>query len=168
MSPGVFNRFTGTSVSQTVLYFYIFTVKTFFLTAQHICWKFGLLSLLLPLFRQANIEHRPCHVFHSCVRTVASTLFCPPAFTIVSYLSGSISCLNPQIHPFLPSHTHSMSIFLQTWPSTSCVCAKSLQCCPTLLRLCGVWPSRLICPWDSLGKNTRMGCHVLLQGIFPT
>ena len=21
---------------------------------------------------------------------------------------------------------------------------------------------------DSLGKNTRMGCHALLQGIFPT
>ena len=23
-------------------------------------------------------------------------------------------------------------------------------------------------PWDSLGKNTRVGCHALLQGIFPT
>ena len=22
--------------------------------------------------------------------------------------------------------------------------------------------------WDSPGKNTRVGCHVLLQGIFPT
>ena len=27
---------------------------------------------------------------------------------------------------------------------------------------------RLLCPWDSPGKNTRVGCHVLLQGIFPT
>ena len=26
---------------------------------------------------------------------------------------------------------------------------------------------RLLCPWDSLGKNTGMGCHALLQGIFP-
>ena len=24
------------------------------------------------------------------------------------------------------------------------------------------------CPWDSLGKNTGAGCHVPLQGIFPT
>ena len=24
------------------------------------------------------------------------------------------------------------------------------------------------CIWDSPGKNTRMGCHALLQGIFPT
>ena len=23
-------------------------------------------------------------------------------------------------------------------------------------------------PWDSSGKNTRVGCHFLLQGIFPT
>ena len=25
----------------------------------------------------------------------------------------------------------------------------------------------LLCPWDSPGKNTGAGCHVLLQGIFP-
>ena len=24
------------------------------------------------------------------------------------------------------------------------------------------------CPWDSPGKNTGVGCHALLQGIFPT
>ena len=29
-------------------------------------------------------------------------------------------------------------------------------------------PSRLICPRNSLGKNTRVGFHSLLQGIFPT
>jgi len=29
-------------------------------------------------------------------------------------------------------------------------------------------PIRLLCPWDSPGKNTGLGCHVLLQGIFPT
>ena len=26
----------------------------------------------------------------------------------------------------------------------------------------------LLCPWDFPGKNTRVGCHFLLQGIFPT
>ena len=25
-----------------------------------------------------------------------------------------------------------------------------------------------LCPWDSPGKNTGMGCHFFLQGIFPT
>ena len=28
--------------------------------------------------------------------------------------------------------------------------------------------TRLLCPWDSPGKNTGVGCHFLLQGIFPT
>ena len=29
-------------------------------------------------------------------------------------------------------------------------------------------PPRLLCPWDSPGKNTGVGCPALLQGIFPT
>ena len=28
--------------------------------------------------------------------------------------------------------------------------------------------ARLLCPWDISGKNTGVGCHFLLQGIFPT
>ena len=28
--------------------------------------------------------------------------------------------------------------------------------------------ARLLRPWDSPGKNTRMDSHSLLQGIFPT
>ena len=26
----------------------------------------------------------------------------------------------------------------------------------------------ILCPWDSPAKNTGLGCHSLLQGIFPT
>ena len=32
----------------------------------------------------------------------------------------------------------------------------------------GQQPTRLRCPWDFPGKNTGVGCHFLLQGIFPT
>ena len=32
----------------------------------------------------------------------------------------------------------------------------------------GLWPARLLCPWNSPGKNTGVGCQSLLQGIFPT
>ena len=39
--------------------------------------------------------------------------------------------------------------------------------CPTL-RPHGLWPARLLCPWDSPGKNAGVGCRSLLQGIFPT
>ena len=37
-----------------------------------------------------------------------------------------------------------------------------------LLRPYGPQPTRLLCSWDSPGKNTGVGCHLLLQGIFPT
>ena len=32
----------------------------------------------------------------------------------------------------------------------------------------GLQPTRLLYPRNSLGKNTGVGCHSLLQGIFPT
>ena len=32
----------------------------------------------------------------------------------------------------------------------------------------GLQPARLLCPWGSSGKNTRVHCHALPQGIFPT
>ena len=41
--------------------------------------------------------------------------------------------------------------------------AKSLQSCSTLCD-----SRRLLCPWNSPGKNTGVGCHFLLQGISPT
>ena len=31
----------------------------------------------------------------------------------------------------------------------------------------GLQPTRLLCLWDSSGKNIGVGCHDLLQGIFP-
>ena len=36
------------------------------------------------------------------------------------------------------------------------------------LRLHGLYPTRLLCPWDFPGKNTGVSCDALLQGIFPT
>ena len=31
-----------------------------------------------------------------------------------------------------------------------------------------IGPTRLLCPWNFPSKNTGVGCHFLLQGIFPT
>ena len=36
------------------------------------------------------------------------------------------------------------------------------------MRPFGLQPARLLCHWDSLGKNTGGSCHALLQGIFPS
>ena len=47
------------------------------------------------------------------------------------------------------------------------VCGKSLQSCPTLWDImeCSLPGSSI--HGDSPGKNTGVGCHALLQGIFP-
>ena len=42
-----------------------------------------------------------------------------------------------------------------------------VQSCLDSFRL-HLQPTRLLCPRDSPGKNTGVGCHFLLQGIFPT
>ena len=51
-----------------------------------------------------------------------------------------------------------------------CVCVCALSCF-SLVQLFGtLWAvaARLLHPWDSPGKNTGVGCHALLQGIFLT
>ena len=50
-----------------------------------------------------------------------------------------------------------------TWP-----CYLVTKWCLTLLRPHGLYPARLLCLWDFLGRNTEVGCHFLLWGIFLT
>ena len=45
--------------------------------------------------------------------------------------------------------------------------SKSIHSCPAL-QCYAMEPSRLLCLFNSPGKNTGVGCHTLLQGIFPT
>ena len=48
-----------------------------------------------------------------------------------------------------------------------CVCGLSHLSCD-FLQLCGLQPTRLLCPWDSPGNNTGVSCHALLQGMLLT
>ena len=54
-----------------------------------------------------------------------------------------------------------------------CICVLDAQSCPilTLCHLCDPMDCsppglRHLCPWNSPGKNTGVGCHSLLQRIF--
>ena len=49
-----------------------------------------------------------------------------------------------------------------------CVHAKLLQSCLTLCDPMDCSPPGSSVTGDSPGKDTGVGCHVLLQGIFPT
>ena len=64
--------------------------------------------------------------------------------------------------------TYFSSLASVSWFMSACVHAKSLQSCLTLWDTMdhSLLVSSLLC--DSPGKNTGVGCHALLQGIFPT
>ena len=52
-----------------------------------------------------------------------------------------------------------------------CVCVCCVLSRPVMsdsLQPHGLQPARLLCPWNSLGKNTGVGSHSLLQGLFLT
>jgi len=50
-----------------------------------------------------------------------------------------------------------------------CVCVRprALSC---VRRFATPWTvaARLLCPWNFPGKNSGVGCHFLVMGIFPT
>ena len=48
------------------------------------------------------------------------------------------------------------------------VCVLVAQSCPTVCNPMDEKHAKLPCSWTSPGKNTGVGCHSLLQGIFPT
>ena len=55
--------------------------------------------------------------------------------------------------------------------SKMCVCVCVCLSCSVMsdsLQSHELQPARLLCPWNSPDKNTKVGSHSLLQGIFPT
>ena len=78
---------------------------------------------------------------------------------------------------FLISQTGKIT-YTHTHTHTHCQLNCQLYTCVCVLRhfsrvrLCDPMdcspPTRLLCLWNSPGKNTGVGCHALLQGVFPT
>ena len=91
--------------------------------------------------------------------------------------SDGLNCPNVASHGIQSfclffSRKHVLFVFLlakpyDVWDFTSPVCINCLVVSDSL-RPQGLEPARLLCPWDSPGKNTGVGCHPLLQGVFLT
>ena len=62
-----------------------------------------------------------------------------------------------------PGTANSLALLAHgAWVSVRCYSAMSDCLHPN-----GLQPTQLLCSWDSPGKNTRVGCHFLLQGNLP-
>ena len=75
--------------------------------------------------------------------------------------SGLQSTGSQRVRHFLVIKSSSNNIYV-------CVRAKSLQSHHTLCDPKRLRPTGLLCPWDSPGKNTGVGCRFLLRGNFLT
>ena len=75
----------------------------------------------------------------------------PSLLYLLHWQEGS----SPLVPPGKPTFTYVLCVFS---------CSNDVR----LFATNGLQLTRLLCPWDSPGKNTRMGCRALLQGIFLT
>ena len=85
-----------------------------------------------------------------CYSCPQQSLLCRSARRILT--KCNMNCASPLLEPHMDLHACTLSCS---------VMSDSLQ--PQ-----GLQPTRLHSPWDFPGKNTRMDCHFLLQGIFLT
>ena len=70
-----------------------------------------------------------------------------------------------------PAHPHDHYTMIIYYHFTHCIMYSMHAVASVIfdsLRPNGLLPTSLLPPWDSPGKNTEVGCHFLLQGIFLT
>ena len=107
--------------------------------------------------------HRPCNC------TAFSVLF-PQAWQIgstCSLLYSTIFCYILFIYWYILLVRYRYNLHIR-WVFFI-IAVLVAQSCPTLWDpMHRLLPTRFLCPWDSPGKNTGVGCHSLLPGIFPT
>ena len=64
-------------------------------------------------------------------------------------------------------HNYIHHIYNFTYMGSLYCCCLVAKLCLTLLQPHGLRPARLLCPRYSPWKNAGLGCHLLLQEIFP-
>ena len=69
---------------------------------------------------------------------------------------------------FCTTRRQTKQFCIKLWCKKLVFVCKVNSAMPGCLRPYGPYPIKLLCPWDFPGKNTGVGGHFLLQGIFLT
>ena len=77
-------------------------------------------------------------------------------FCNISFLKKVLQFLNIKVETLSYSQAYSECVYV-------CVSRSVVS---NSLRPHGLQPTRFLCPWDSPGKSTGVGCHFLLQNTF--
>ena len=107
----------------------------------------------------AQPQTSPSDPFFTLNAAPSKTSFSTPkAGCVLQHTSDCCAVMLARPH----THTHT------GLSATKGTCVLSHSILSDSLRTSGLQPIRLLCPWDFPGRHTRVGCHFLLQGIFPT
>ena len=114
--------------------------------------------------RETQDERAASHLHPQAFRG-SSPLHTPWLWTLVSELGGSILFQATPSVAFVPA---ALGDSCALWALVSSYACLVAQPCPTLCDPPGALPCQAPLSMGSPGKNTGVGCHALLQGIFPT
>ena len=99
--------------------------------------------MLFTILNVTSLEHFKCSQW---------LILC---FSLCSFLDYEL--VSPQQNLYMNWFMHYM-----------CVCVHTcVLWCIQLFAISWTVPTRLLHPWNFPGKNTGVGCHFLIQGIFP-
>ena len=126
--------------------------KTLLLLVDHLVirsWRYGLLfNFYFSVGKKQGMRSQRCFInqefMFSCL-TLFNFVF--TLYKIGSERSITYMCVCVCMHASVLSRFSPVWLFATTWTTE---------------------PARLLCPWDSPGKTTEVGCHALLRGIFLT
>ena len=131
--------------------------------SKDICWRYfrSFLRLFsfcsfLPLFNCAQIKPK---LSASILGEEAASHSCHPGLLQLHHL-GWYFCLNlgNMCKPYFRGLYRALSV---CWVPC-CLLFFSRKVVSHFSRPCGLWPARLLWPWDFPGKNTEVGYHFLL------
>ena len=132
--------------------------------------SFLLSSIILPI---PTLIFLFIHIFQSLQKedTTGFTASQPRGFCSVNILFTPF--IQKIFLGFRPSSRHCANQEYKTENvplpfSPDCCCCLVASVVSDSVQSYGLQPARLLCPRNSPGKNTGVGCHALLQGIFPT
>ena len=139
-------------------------LKVSLITSKYQVWKGHLIS---------TVEWKKKKKYHSlglCSTVWAAKIMIIIAPTFITYLPWAqcIRELELDTSENLTQRIWHMSNYLKIMYHWYCESERvSSSAVSNSLQPHGIEPARLLCPWNSPGKNTRVGCHSLLQKIFP-
>ena len=121
--------------------------RVLFAQGVHKSWSFSVEALLFSAYPQETFGNVWRYVFpcHNLGGSIVAGIY---------WVEAREAAMHSSWHRTAPPATKGLLLFSSSFVSDS-------------VQPCGPWPARL-CSCNSPGKNTRVGCHFLLQRLFLT